>query len=114
MALDSSKLYFSSTWDIDQIFSQAITNIAGSASSGVPLDVLITTHGLGYVPTFDFSFNSGTGGWQQAGNVDSNLLTYLPYATTTELHATVFNNSIGTVNFSTQLHYYIWTDTVVH
>ena len=117
MSLIDSDVAFYSNWDIDLILDQGDTVVSGTLNSLTGVDILVFTHNLGYVPTFDLTFLP-TGGtqWQQIGDQDTtSLIAYVAYATTTQLFVSLFNDDpVSNHTFNTDIRYYIWTDTVVH
>lgn len=120
MATIDSDIIFSSNWDIDLILDAGQVTISGtlpgvgSYPSNVT-DIVVFKHGLGYVPVFDLMFlATSQTQWQQTGDSDNQLISYITYSDTQNLHIILGNNNLSSVTYATQLRYYIWTDTVIH
>ena len=117
MAVDDTRLAFSSNWDIDLIYAQGVITAAGSVAAGASIDLILFIHNIGFVPVFDMFFQSAPGAnWQQNGEGNNaTVMTYMAYATSTALHLIAGSGALsGTTNFTTSVYYYVWTDTVIY
>lgn len=117
MALDNTKLYYDSEWDIDQLLYQGtVQSIVLPANVFTPTDVLLFGYTLTYPPVVDGTFQINTDTvWRQFGDSTTsgiiNLETFLS-STPTGVYLTYYN--FNAFPLTVNVRYYVWTDKVTY
>lgn len=114
--MNNANAFYSSLWDIDQIYLQnEVDNISLAGSTSSLATVPLVTYSLSYPPVVDGQFKiSGDTVWRQLN--DPNFSSFwvnvnMFFATTPaglNLRYTNLNAGAGTVN----VRYWVWTDKV--
>lgn len=110
-AIPTSELYYSSKWDVDQVFLQGTQSFAMPA--GIAIQPLLVSHGLNYVPVSDITWQFDGGVWNQPAAPTIPSVVYCSYyITDTGLYAIVSNED--SVDHTVTVRYKVGTDMVVY